>query len=91
MPTILNHSKSRSSHSEVFLGKAALKICNKFTGEHPCEKAISIKGCSHVNLLHVFRTSFSKKMASSEYVYFCSLWLLLNMITFVMTASVSNK
>ena len=33
----------RSSHSEVFLGKAVLKICRKFTGEHPCRSAISIK------------------------------------------------
>ena len=27
---------SRSSPSEVFLGKGVLKICSKFTGEHPC-------------------------------------------------------
>ena len=26
----------RSSPSEVFLGKGALKTCSKFTGEHPC-------------------------------------------------------
>ena len=26
----------RSSHPEVFLGKGALKICSKLTGEHPC-------------------------------------------------------
>ena len=26
----------RSSHPEVFLGKGVLKICGKFTGEHPC-------------------------------------------------------
>ena len=26
----------RSSHPEVFLRKGALKICSKFTGEHPC-------------------------------------------------------
>ena len=25
----------RSSHPEVFLGKDTLKICSKFTGEHP--------------------------------------------------------
>ena len=25
------------------LGKAVLKICSKFTGEHPCQSAISIK------------------------------------------------
>ena len=33
----------RSSHTEVFLGKAVLKICSNFTGEHPCRSAISIK------------------------------------------------
>ena len=32
----------RSSHPEVFLGKDVLKICSKFTGEHPCRSAISI-------------------------------------------------
>ena len=33
----------RSSHPEVFLGKALLKMCSNFTGEHPCRSAISIK------------------------------------------------
>ena len=63
-----NHDKLESSHAEVFLGKGVLKICSKFTGEHPCRSAISIKlleiklphGCPPVNLLHVFRTSFPK-------------------------------
>ena len=32
----------RSSHPDLFLGKGVLKICNKFTGEHPCRSAISI-------------------------------------------------
>ena len=27
----------------MFLGKGVLKICSKFTGEHPCRSAISIK------------------------------------------------
>ena len=36
----------RSNHPEVFLGKGILKICSKFTGEHPRRSAISIKlGC----------------------------------------------
>ena len=60
----------RSSHPEVFLGKGVLKIYSKFTGEHPCRSAISIKlfcnfieitfrhGCSPVNLQHIFRTPF---------------------------------
>ena len=32
-----------SSRPEVFLRKGVLKICNKFTGEHPCRSVISIK------------------------------------------------
>ena len=65
--------KARSSHPGVFLGKGVLKICSKFTGEHPCRKVISIKlqsnfveitlrhGCCPVNLLHIFRTPFSNE------------------------------
>ena len=61
---------SRSSPPEVFLGKGVLKICSKFTGEHPCRSEMSIKWfcnfieitlqhmCSPVNLLHIFRTLF---------------------------------
>ena len=57
----------RSSHPEVLLEKGVLKICSKFTWEHPCRSVISIKlqsnfieitfrhGCSPVNLLHIFR------------------------------------
>ena len=59
----------RSNPPEVFLGKGVLKICSKFTGEHPCRSATSIKlqsnfnesalrhGCSSVNLLHIFRAT----------------------------------
>ena len=42
----------RSSHSEVFLGKGVLKICSKFTGEYPCQSAISIKLlCSFIEIV----------------------------------------
>ena len=53
----------RSRHPKVFLEKGVLKICSKFTGEHPCRSAISTKlqsnfieitlqhGCSPVNFL----------------------------------------
>ena len=70
----------RSRHSDVFLRKGVLKLCNKFTGEHRCQGVISIKllcnffeitlrhGRSPVNLLHNFRTTFLKN--TSE-------WLLL--------------
>ena len=38
-----------------------LKICSKFTGEHPCRSAIALQhGCSLVNFLHIFRTSFPR-------------------------------
>ena len=62
----------RNSHPEVFLGKGVLKICSKFTREHPCRSVMSIKlhsnfieitlrhGCSSVNLSHIFRTPFTK-------------------------------
>ena len=65
----------KSSALEVFLGKGALKICSKFTREHPCRSVISIKlqsnfieitlrhGCSPVNLLHIFRAPFPKNTA----------------------------
>ena len=63
----LQKSLSKSSHPEVFLGKGVLKICSKFTGEHPCWSAISMKlqitlglGFSPVNLLHIFKTPFLK-------------------------------
>ena len=66
------HYIYRRSRPKVFLGKFTLKICSKFTGEHACRDAISIKllnnlieivlghGCSPVNLLHIFRTPFPK-------------------------------
>ena len=62
----------RSNLPEVFLGKDVLKICGKFTSEHPCRSVISIKLRSKfieitlrdrgwsVNLLHIFRKSFYK-------------------------------
>ena len=30
----------RSIPPEVFLGKGALKMCSKFTGEHPCRSVL---------------------------------------------------
>ena len=54
----------------MFLRKDVLRICSKFTGEHPCRKTILLQGnfieialrlgCSTVNLLHIFRTTFPK-------------------------------
>ena len=54
--------------SEFVPKKGVLKMCSKFTEEHPCRSLISIKllcnfieitlrhGCSPVNLLHFSRT-----------------------------------
>ena len=65
-------SNFRSSGPELFLGKGVVKICGKFTGEHPCRSVISKKslcnfieiilrrGCSLVNLLQTFRTPLPK-------------------------------
>ena len=76
----------RSSRSEVFLVKGVLKICSKFTGEHPCQSVVSIKllrnfieitlphGCSPVNLLHIFRTPFTKNTSG---------WLLLTIFSLI--------
>ena len=64
----LSFPTNRSGYSEVFLGKGVLKISSKFTGEYPCRSALR-HGCSPVNLLHVFRTSFLKITSG---------WLLLN-------------
>ena len=51
-------TKCRTSHPQVFLRKGVLKICSKFTGEHPCRSVISVNfieialrhGCSPVSL-----------------------------------------
>ena len=75
-----NKFQHRSSPPEVFQEKGVLKICSKFTGEHPCRSAISIKlqssfiettlwhECSPSNLLYIFRTPFPKNTSG---------WLLL--------------
>ena len=68
----------RSSRPEVFLGKDVPKICCKFTGELPCQSAISIKllcnfiqialrhGCSFVNLLHILGIPFPKNFSGLQ-------------------------
>ena len=60
----------RSSRPQVFLGKGALKICSKFTGKHGCGSEIKLlHGCSPVNLLHIFRTSFPKNTSGGSLLY----------------------
>ena len=69
------YGMSRSSHREVFLRKGALKLCSKFTGEHPCRIALR-HGCSPANLLHIFRTSFPRNTSG---------WLLLYVYSMIST------
>ena len=73
-------SKAQKQPSRGVLSKRCSENCSKFTGEHPCQSVISIKllcnfieitlrhGCSLVNLLHIFRTLFSRNTSG---------WLLL--------------
>ena len=55
---IVTSSNTRSSHPEVFSRKGVLKKCSRFTGEHPCRSAISIK------LLYTSVWVFSRKFAA---------------------------
>ena len=83
------NASDRRSPPEVFLEKGVLKICSKFTGEHPCRSVVSMKlqsnfteitirhECSPVNLLHIFRTTFLKNTVLKDGC-FCSDQLLLN-------------
>ena len=62
-----------------------LKICSKFTVEHPCRSVISIKlqsnfieitlwhGCFPVNLLHMFRTPFLRNTCRLMLLYMLAL------------------
>ena len=74
-------SITRSSCPEVFLEKVVPKICSEFTGEHPCRRMILISYFatlwnptsalvfSTVNLLHIFKTPFSKNTSGLRLVY----------------------
>ena len=75
---------NRSSPSEVFSEKYALKICSKLAGKHTCRNVISIKlqsnfieitlrhGCSPVNLLSIFRTPYNNTSEGSASELSCS-------------------
>ena len=77
-------SSMRSSRPEVFFRKCELKVCSKFTGEHLCQSLISINlqsnfieivlrhGCSSVNLLHIFRTTFPRNTFSYLFHLLCN-------------------
>ena len=75
------YTSFRSCPPELFLGKGALNICSKFTGEHPCRRKHGCFqwnfientlrcGCSPINLLHIFRTSFYKNTYEGMFLEF---------------------
>ena len=84
-------TENRSIPPEVFLRKGVQKICSKFTGEHPCRSANSIKflcniieialhhGCSPVNVLHIFTTPFSKNTSEGLLLWKLYLWLMVRL------------
>ena len=89
----------RSSPPEVFLAKGVLKICSKFTREHPCQNAISIKlfynfieialqhGCSPVNFLHIFITPFPRNTSwEVNQIKLCTGWNSLNFNLFYLVS-----
>ena len=92
----------RGSHHKVLLRKGALKICSKFTGEHPCRSAISVKllcnfieitlphECSPVNLLHIFRTNFLKNTPGWLLLFFYKLSLIFPKLKFKLEHSFSQ-
>ena len=78
----------------MFFEKGVLKICSKFTGEHPCRSVISIKllcnfieiillhGFCPVNLLHIFRTPFPRNTSG---------WLLLHLLSTLIVSSLISS
>ena len=62
--------------------KGVLKICSKFTGEHPCQIVVAVKwlcnfieitlrhGQSPVNLLHICRTHFTKNISGRLLLFY---------------------
>ena len=104
---IIYPEKHYTKAAEVFLAKGVLKICSKFTREHPCRTVISEKwqskfikialrhGCSPVNLLHIFRTTFPRN--TSEWLLVIiptsikvapgSLWLNINNLASLFTVA----
>ena len=92
MPFLCVKTSFRSSRQEVFLPKGVPKICSKFIGEHPYRNAISIKlqsnfieialrhGYSPLNLLHIFRTPFSKNTSGLLLLFLTVHFVLHNLI-----------
>ena len=93
----------RSSRPEVFVRKGVLKICRKFTGEHPCRSPISINllcnpieialrhGCSPVNQLCIFRKLFLRNTSGCLLLYCCLLKKIKLHLKSIVLKSLYNK
>ena len=77
----------RSSYQEMFLRKGVLKICSKFTGEHPCQSVISIKLQSnrYRNMLETVIQLWKLK-----WILKCFINLITNVTTVVIVSSYST-
>ena len=54
----------------VFLGKGVRKICSKFTGEHPCRSAISVKLlCNFIEHLRTPIVAYFQNTFSQEHLW----------------------
>ena len=54
----------------VFLGKGVRKICSKFTGEHPCRSAISVKLlCNFIEHLRTPIAAYFQNTFSQEHLW----------------------
>ena len=58
----------RSSRPEVFLRKGVLKICSKFTGEHPCRSAISLNEKAQLHQSHFDEIWSFKKIFATHHL-----------------------
>ena len=103
---IRNTCSRISSRPKVFLWKSVPKISSIYTGKNPCQSAISIKmqsnfieialrhGCSPINLLHIFRTSFTKNTSGWTVCYYHVTYeyvLLLNLLIGFIKISISDQ
>ena len=60
---------NRSSPPKLFLGKGVVKICYKFTGEHPCRSAISMKLCNFIEITLRHECSPVKRCIFLEHLF----------------------
>ena len=73
----------KSSRPEVFLRKGVLKICSKFSGEHP----------SPINLLHIFGAIFPKNTSGGlllNFFYLENRCFFLNILKFCVFGEFTN-